>query len=43
MFERFTDDARRVLSWAQEESRLLNSGYLGAEHLLLGVVHTEDP
>lgn len=39
MFERFTDRARRVIVLAQEEARLLNHGYIGTEHLLLGVVH----
>ncbi len=39
MFERFTDRARRVLVLAQEEARLLNSTFIGTEHLLLGLVH----
>jgi hypothetical protein len=39
MFERFTDRARRVVVLAQEESRLLNHGYIGTEHILLGLVH----
>ncbi len=39
MFERFTDRARRVLVWAQEEARLLHHGFIGTEHLLLGLVH----
>jgi len=38
MFERFTDQARRVVVQAQEESRLLNHNYIGTEHLLLGVL-----
>ena len=38
MFERFTDRARRVLVLAQEESRLLGHGYIGTEHLLLGLL-----
>jgi ATP-dependent Clp protease ATP-binding subunit ClpC len=36
VFERFTDDARRVIVLAQEESRLLNHNYIGTEHILLG-------
>jgi ATP-dependent Clp protease ATP-binding subunit ClpC len=39
MFERFTDRARRVLVLAREEARLLNHGFIGTEHLLLGLIH----
>jgi ATP-dependent Clp protease ATP-binding subunit ClpA len=39
MFERFTDEARRVVVLAQEEARLLNHNYIGTEHLLLGLIH----
>ena len=39
MFERFTDQARRVVVLAQEEARLLDHGYIGTEHLLLGLIH----
>jgi hypothetical protein len=39
MFERFTDRARRAVVLAQEEARMLNHGYIGTEHLLLGLVH----
>jgi len=42
MFERFTDRARRVLVLAQEEARLLNHGFIGTEHLLLGLIHEDD-
>ena len=38
MFERFTDRARRVVVQAQEEARLLNHTYIGAEHVLLGLI-----
>lgn len=38
MFERFTDQARRCVVLAQEEARLLNHGYIGSEHALLGVL-----
>jgi ATP-dependent Clp protease ATP-binding subunit ClpC len=38
MFERFTDRARRVSVWAQEEARMLNHNYIGTEHLLLGLI-----
>ncbi len=39
MFERFTDRARRVLVLAQEEARLLHHGFIGTEHILLGLIH----
>src|SRR5215468_3970262 len=39
MFERFTDRARRVVVLAQEEARMLDHGYIGTEHLLLGLIH----
>jgi ATP-dependent Clp protease ATP-binding subunit ClpA len=37
MFERFTDQARRVLILAQEEARMLDHNYIGPEHILLGL------
>jgi ATP-dependent Clp protease ATP-binding subunit ClpA len=39
MFERFTDRARRVMDLAEEEARMLGHGYIGTEHLLLGLIH----
>jgi ATP-dependent Clp protease ATP-binding subunit ClpA len=42
MFERFTDRARRVVVLAQEEARMLEHGYIGTEHLLLGLIHEGD-
>jgi len=42
MFERFTDRARRVVVLAQEEARMLDHGYIGTEHLLLGLIHEGD-
>lgn len=41
MFERFTDDARRAIIHAQEESRSLGHDRIGAEHLLLGLLHED--
>jgi ATP-dependent Clp protease ATP-binding subunit ClpA len=38
MFERFTDDARAAVVAAQEEARALRHGWIGTEHLLLGVL-----
>ncbi|WP_163553949.1 Clp protease N-terminal domain-containing protein [Candidatus Frankia alpina] len=41
MFERFTDSARRAIAHAQEESRALGHDRIGAEHLLLGLLHED--
>jgi ATP-dependent Clp protease ATP-binding subunit ClpC len=41
-FEKFTEQARKVLSLAQEEARRLNHDYIGTEHLLLGLVREGD-
>ncbi|MCW2943989.1 MAG: class stress response-related ATPase [Actinoallomurus sp.] len=41
MFERFTDTARRVVVYAQEEARLLDHSYIGTEHILLGLLHDD--
>jgi ATP-dependent Clp protease ATP-binding subunit ClpC len=38
VFERFTDRARRVLTYAQDEARLLNHSFIGTEHILLGLL-----
>ncbi|MDI6785423.1 MAG: ATP-dependent Clp protease ATP-binding subunit [bacterium] len=38
MFERFTEKARRILSHAQEEAKNYRHGYIGSEHLLLGLI-----
>jgi ATP-dependent Clp protease ATP-binding subunit ClpC len=39
VFERFTDRARHVVVYAQEEARMLNHDYIGTEHILLGLIH----
>jgi ATP-dependent Clp protease ATP-binding subunit ClpC len=41
-FDRFTKKARRVLALANEEAQALNHGYIGTEHLLLGLVREGD-
>lgn len=38
MWERFTEKARRVIVLAQEEATRLGHGYVGTEHLLLGLI-----
>lgn len=41
-FDKFNDDARTVLTRAQEESQRFNHNYIGTEHLLLGLLRVED-
>jgi ATP-dependent Clp protease ATP-binding subunit ClpC len=41
MFGRFTDRAQRVLVFSQEEAQNFRHGYVGTEHILLGLL-TED-
>ncbi|CAN5668597.1 hypothetical protein BH18ACT6_BH18ACT6_13970 [soil metagenome] len=42
MFERFNEQARRVVVLAQEEARLLDHSYIGSEHLLLGLLNENE-
>jgi len=42
MFERFDQQARRVVVLAQEEARTLNHNYIGTEHILLGLLREGD-
>jgi len=41
-FDRFTERARRVLMYAQEEALRFNHNYIGTEHLLLGLIREGD-
>src|SRR5437879_7845032 len=41
MFERFTERARQVVVFASDESRHLGHGYIGVEHLLIGLLREE--
>src|SRR2546422_321232 len=41
-FERLSDSGRRVLGLAEEEARRLHHGYLGTEHVLLGLLREPD-
>jgi ATP-dependent Clp protease ATP-binding subunit ClpA len=41
VFERFSEPARLVVVYAEEEARGLGHPHIGAEHLLLGVVRVE--
>lgn len=42
MFERFTERARQVVVFAQDEARDRGHAYIGSEHLLLGVIRERD-
>ncbi|MBR4414254.1 MAG: ATP-dependent Clp protease ATP-binding subunit [Aeriscardovia sp.] len=42
MFERFTDRARRVIVFAQQEAHTLQHSYIGTEHILLGLIREGD-
>src|SRR5918911_564307 len=41
-FDRFTEHARRVLQYAQEEALGYYHNYIGPEHILLGLTRDED-
>ena len=43
MFERFTEKAVRVIMASQEEAKRLGSQFVGAEHLLLGMLREGEP
>src|SRR5438128_2969250 len=42
MWQRFTERARRVVFFAQEEAARLGENYVGTEHILLGLVREGD-
>jgi ATP-dependent Clp protease ATP-binding subunit ClpC len=42
VFERFTERARQVVVFAQDEARSLKHNYIGTEHLLLGLLREEE-
>jgi ATP-dependent Clp protease ATP-binding subunit ClpC len=42
MFNKFTERAQKVLVYAQEEAQQLQHGYVGTEHILLGVLREQD-
>jgi ATP-dependent Clp protease ATP-binding subunit ClpA len=41
MFERFSDEARQAIALAQQEAAELRHGWIGTEHLLLGVLRAD--
>ncbi|MFQ3586047.1 MAG: ATP-dependent Clp protease ATP-binding subunit [Fimbriimonadaceae bacterium] len=42
MWQRFTERARKVVFYAQEEAQKFGEGYVSTEHLLLGLVREPD-
>ena len=42
MFERFADGARNAVTGAERHARALNHGWIGTEHLLLGLLDESD-
>src|SRR3954468_23227114 len=42
MWQRFTERARRIVFFAQEEAARLDENYVGTEHILLGLVREDD-
>ncbi|MGC4045621.1 MAG: Clp protease N-terminal domain-containing protein [Armatimonas sp.] len=42
MWQRFTERARRVIFYAQEETGRLGENYVSTEHILLGIVREDD-
>ena len=41
-FEKFSERARRALTFAQEEAQRFNHNYIGTEHILLGLVREDE-
>ena len=42
MMQRFTDDAQRVISFAQEAALELGHDYVGTEHVLIGLIKVKN-
>ncbi|MCD6175772.1 MAG: NDP-hexose 4-ketoreductase, partial [Planctomycetes bacterium] len=42
MFERYTEDARKVLSQARREAQKFHHDHIGTEHILLGLIKIKD-
>ena len=42
MWQRFSERARRIVFYAQEETRRFNMAYVSTEHLLLGLCREDD-
>ena len=42
MFERYTEDARKVIARARQEAQKFNHDHVGTEHLLLGMIEVKE-
>lgn len=42
MFSRFTERAQKVIMYAQQEAQSFQHGYVGTEHILLGILREEE-
>ena len=42
IFDRFTEGARRTMSYAQESAKQLGRNYVGSEDLLIGLLRVSD-
>lgn len=42
MFERYTEDARDVLSHARQEAQKFHHDHIGTEHILLGLIEVKE-
>jgi len=42
MFNKFTERAQKILVYAQEEAEQLKHGYVGTEHILLGILKEQE-
>jgi len=42
MFERYTENARKVLSRARREAQKFHHDHIGTEHILLGLIEVKD-
>ncbi|MFL0248506.1 ATP-dependent Clp protease ATP-binding subunit [Candidatus Clostridium stratigraminis] len=42
MFSRFTERAQKIIMYAEEEAQAFQHGYVGTEHILLGILMEED-
>ncbi len=42
-YEKYTQDVRQVISYAREEAQNLRHRLVGTEHLLLGLLHLQNP
>lgn len=42
MFSRFTERAQKIIMFAQEEAQGFQHGYVGTEHILLGILKEQD-